>query len=144
VKDALKEIEKTISSIELNSQSQIRELLNNFLKDYLKKSKIDNYIGDYPTFIEPVHLEDNVKIGDDVLLGPNVYIGKNVELSDYVEISNSIIFDNSIIGENIKMDNCIIGKNSSISSTNVFVDNCVLIGNVKSKEELYRIMYKFT
>ncbi|MFX1388523.1 MAG: hypothetical protein ACFE9Z_00500 [Promethearchaeota archaeon] len=143
MKDALKKIEKVISSLDLNSRSQIRELLNNFLKEYLKKSKIDKYIGDYPTFIEPVHLEVNVKIGDDVLLGPNVYIGKNVEIGDYVEISNTIIFDNSLIGENIKMNNCIIGNNSSINSTNINLNNCVIIGNVKTKEELYRIMYKF-
>ncbi len=143
MKKELKEIEKIISSLELNSQSQIRVLLDNFLKNNLKKSKIDRYIGDYPTFIEPVYLEDNVKIGDDVLLGPNVYIGKNVEINNYVEIINSIVFDNAIIGENIKLDNCIIGKNSSLSCKNTPINNCVVVGNVKTKEELYKIMYKF-
>ncbi|MFX0021303.1 MAG: hypothetical protein ACFE9S_03185 [Candidatus Hermodarchaeota archaeon] len=143
MKKELKEIENIISSLELNSQSQLQYLLTNFIKTQLTQSKIDTYIGDYPTFIEPVYLEDNVKIGDDVLLGPNVYIGKNVEIKDYVEISNSIIFDNSIIGENIKLDNCIIGKNSSMKCKNVPIDNCVVVGNVKDKEELYKIMYKF-
>ncbi|MFW9901930.1 MAG: hypothetical protein ACFFDY_11720 [Candidatus Thorarchaeota archaeon] len=143
MKKDLKEIEKIISNLELNSQSQIKELLNNFLQTHLKRSKVDNFIGDYPTFIEPVHLEENVKIGDDVLLGPNVYIGKNSEIKDYVEISNSIIFDNAIIGENIKMDKCIIGKNVSLSSQNISLDNCVVIGDVKTKEELYKIIYKF-
>ncbi len=143
MKKELKEIDKIISSLELNSQSQLQDLLNNFIKTQLTQSKIDHYIGDYPTFIEPVYLEDNVKIGDDVLLGPNVYVGKNFEIKDYVEISNSIIFDNSIISENIKMDNCIIGKNSSLNCKNIPIDNCVVVGNVKDKEELYKIMYKF-
>ena len=143
MKKELKVIEKIISSLELNSQTQIQELLNKFLRTHLKRSKIDNFIGDYPTFIEPVHLEENVKIGDDVLLGPNVFIGKNSEIKDYVEISNSIVFDNAIIGENIKLDNCIIGKNSSLSCKNTPIDNCVVVGNVKTKEDLYKIMYKF-
>ncbi len=142
MKKDLKEIEKTISDLELNSQSQIQELLSNFLKTHLKRSKIENFIGDYPTFIEPVYLEENVKIGDDVLLGPKVYIGKNSEIKDYVEISNSIIFDNVIIGENMKLDNCIIGKNTMLSIKNLNVDNCVVIGKIKTKEELYKIMYK--
>ncbi|MFX0004619.1 MAG: hypothetical protein ACFE9C_10920 [Candidatus Hodarchaeota archaeon] len=143
MKNILREIEKIISNLELNSQSQIQDLLNNFLRTHLKLSKIDTYIGDYPTFIEPVYLEDNVKIGDDVLLGPNVYIGKNVEINNYVEISNSIVFDNALIAENIKLNNCIIGKNSSLSCKNTQIDNCVIVGLVKTKEELYKVMYKF-
>lgn len=143
MKKYLKKIEKVISDLELNSQSQIQELLKDFLKTHLKRSKIDSFIGDYPTFIEPVYLEENVKIGDDVLLGPNVYIGKNCEIKNYVEISNSIVFDNTKIDENIKLDNCIIGKNTLLNCKNVNIEHCVLIGNVKTKEELYRIMYKF-
>ena len=143
MKEALRDIEKVIKNLELNSQSQILELLNNFLKNNLKKSKIDTFIGDYPTFIEPVYLEENVKIGDDVLLGPNVYIGKDSKIKDYVEISNSIIFDSTLIGNNIKLDNCIIGKNTLLSCENINVDNCVIVGNVRTKEELHKIMYKF-
>ncbi len=143
MKKDLKEIEKIVSNLELNSQAQISELLSNFLQTHLNRNKIDSFIGDYPTFIEPVHLEDNVKIGDDVLLGPNIYIGKNSEIKDYVEMSNSIVFDNVVIGENIKLDNCIIGKNTLLSCENINVDNCVIVGNVRTKEELYKIMYKF-
>jgi NDP-sugar pyrophosphorylase family protein len=143
VKQQLKEIEKIISSLELNSQSQIKTMLDNFLRNHLNQSKIDSYIGDYPTFIEPVYLEENVSIGDDVLLGPNVYIAKNVEIKNYVEISNSIIFENAVIGENIKLDNCIVGKNSILSCKNIPINNCVVVGNVRTKEELYKIMYKF-
>ena len=143
MKKNLKEIEKIINNLELNSQSQIKELLNNFLKNHLKRSKIDNFIGDYPTFIEPVYLEENTIIGDDVLLGPNVFIGKNTEIKDYVEISNSIIYDNVKIGENIKLINCIIGRNTALNCTNITIDNCVVIGDVKNKEDLYRIMFKF-
>ena len=143
MKKDLKEIEKLVSDLELNSQSQIKDLLNKFLHTHLKRSKVDNFIGDYPTFIEPVHLEDSVKIGDDVLLGPNVYIGKNSEIRNYVEISNSIILENVVVGENIKLDNCIIGKNTSLLCENMNIDNCVVIGNVKTKEELFKNMYKF-
>lgn len=143
VKEALKEIEKDINNLELNSQSQMKVLLQNFLKNHLKRSKINNFIGDYPTFIEPVYLEANTKIGDDVLLGPKVYIGKNCEIKDYVEISNTIILDNVIIGENIKLDSCIIGKNTKLNLANINIDNCVVIGDVSNKEELYKIMYKF-
>ncbi len=143
MEEILKEIEKVINNLELNSQSQIKELLNNFLKTHLNRSKIDNFIGDYPTFIEPVYLEENVKIGDDVLLGPNVFIGKNSEIEDYVEISNSIIYSDAKIGENIKLDNCIIGKNSLLNCANINIDNCVVIGDVKNKEDLHKIMFKF-
>ena len=142
MKEDLEKIEKIINDPNLNSQSGIQELLSDFLQIHLKRSKIDNFIGDYPTFIEPVHLEDNVKIGDDVLLGPNVYISKNSEIKDYVEISNSIIFDNVVIGNNIKLDNCIIGKNAFLSCENIKVDNSVIVGKVNTKEELYKIIYK--
>ncbi|MFX1554862.1 MAG: hypothetical protein ACFFBV_13110, partial [Promethearchaeota archaeon] len=135
MKNNLEKIEKVISELELNSQSQIQKLLKDFLKTHLKRSKIDNFIGDYPTFIEPVYLEENVKIGDDVLLGPNVYVGKNCDINNYVEISNSIVFDNAIIDENIKINNCIIGKNTILNCRNVNIEHCVLVGNVKTKEE---------
>ena len=91
MKKDLEEIQNIVSKLELNSQTKIKELLSSFLQTHLNRNKIDNFIGDYPTFIEPVYLEENVKIGDDVLLGPNVYIGKNSEIKDYVEISNSIV-----------------------------------------------------
>jgi len=143
MRESLKEIEKIIGNMEKNTTSQIQELLEKFLKTHLKRSKIDSFIGDYPTFIEPVYLEENVTIGDDVLLGPNVYIGKNCELKDYVEISNSIIFDNSIIGENIKLDNCILAKNTFLNFKNENLENCVLFGNLKTKEDAYKIMFKF-
>ena len=73
--------------------------------------------------------------------GPTFYFYDQIK--DYVEISNSIIFDNCIISENIKLNNCIIGKNSSLNCKGVPIDNCVVVGNVKDKEELYKIMYKF-
>ncbi len=143
MKKDLEEIQKIIGKLELNSKTQIKDLLNYFLQTHLNRNKVDNFIGDYPTFIEPVHLEDNVRIGDDVLLGPNVYIGKDSEIKDYVEISNSIIFDNVFIGKNNKLGNCIIGKNTSLVCENINVNNCVIVGNIKSKEDLYKIIYKF-
>ena len=143
VKEDLKKIEDIIKNLELNSQSHLKVLLQDFLRNHLKKSKLENFIGDYPTFIEPVYLEANTKIGDDVLLGPNVYIGKNCEIKDYVELSNTIILDNVKIGENIKLDSCIIGKNTTLNLANITIDNCVLVGDVSNKEDLYKIMHKF-
>ena len=62
MKSSLKEIEKVIDNLDLKSQSQIKDLLINFLKNHLNQSKIDKFIGDYPTFIEPVYLEENVRM----------------------------------------------------------------------------------
>ncbi|KKN02682.1 hypothetical protein LCGC14_1115200, partial [marine sediment metagenome] len=69
----LKEIENLIERPENSDLNKIPDLIRSFFKNNITHSKIDNFIGDYPTFIEPVYLERNVKIGDDVLLGPNVY-----------------------------------------------------------------------
>jgi NDP-sugar pyrophosphorylase family protein len=99
-------------------------------------NRLEKFVGDYPTFIEPVYLEDNVKIGDDVLLGPNVYIGANSEIQDYVEMSNTIIFENVIIGENFKLENCVVAKDSSFKFKNLNLKNSVLIGETNSKDEL--------
>lgn len=139
MKKELEKIEKSIDKIKENQTSEINHLLTKFLKINLIKSKIDSYIGDYPTFIEPVYLEDNVRIGDDVLLGPNVYIGANSEIGNYVEISNSIIFENVKIGENFKLVNCIVDKNSVFEFSNLSVKNCILKGSANSEENLNKI-----
>ncbi|KKM68933.1 hypothetical protein LCGC14_1455930 [marine sediment metagenome] len=135
----LEKIKKIIDEIKENQTSEINDLLTRFLRTSLKRSKIDNFIGDYPTFIEPVFLEENVKIGDDVLLGPNVYIGANSEIGNYVEISNTIIFENVIIGENFKLVNCIVDKNSVFEFSNLNVKNCILKGSANSEENLNKI-----
>jgi NDP-sugar pyrophosphorylase family protein len=130
----LKEIEYVVENED--NIDKIPELLNTFLKTHLKRSKIDKYIGDYPTFIEPVYLEDNVKIGDDVLLGPNTYIGANSIIGDYAEISNTVIFDNVKIGDNFKLDKCIIGRNSDLNFANFSANNSIIKGSGNSKENL--------
>ena len=137
----LKEIENLIDDIENVEKVTISNLLATFLKTNLKRSKVDNYIGDYPTFIEPVYLEKNVKIGDDVLLGPNTYIGANSTIGNYAEISNTIIFDNVTIGENFKIDNCIIGKGSNFAFTNLNVKNSILKGSVTSEDDLQKFTF---
>ncbi len=134
MKEELTKIEEIIVNPEEIKKSNIQELMITFFAKL--KNRVDNYIGDYPTFIEPVYLEDNVKIGDDVLLGPNVYIGANSEISDYVEISNTIIFNNVKIGENFKLENCIVAKDSSFNFKDLNMKNSVLIGETSSKDEL--------
>jgi NDP-sugar pyrophosphorylase family protein len=104
-------------------------------------NKIEKYIGDYPTFIEPVYLEENVKIGDDVLLGPNVYVGRNSEIGDYVEISNSILFENVKISENIKLENCIIAADCVMNFTNVSFNNLLIKGASDSQNGLRKLNF---
>jgi len=137
MKEALTLIEENIVTPKKIELSNIQELMGTFFAKL--KNRVDNYIGDYPTFIEPVYLEDNVKIGDDVLLGPNVYIGANSEIADYVEISNTIIYENVKIGENFKLENCIVAKNSSFNFTDLNVKNSLLMGvaNLKTELEIY-------
>jgi len=135
----LKEIETLIENTKDKDLSKISELLKSFFKKYITRSHIDSYIGDYPTFIEPVYLEDNVKIGDDVLLGPNVYIGKDSVINDYGEISNTIILENATIGKNFKLNNCIIGKNSVFNFSNLNIKSCILQGKANSEDELNKI-----
>jgi NDP-sugar pyrophosphorylase family protein len=139
MKELLQQLENLLSEKEIDL-AKIKQLKTKLLKEHIKGLKIDNYIGDYPTFMEPVILGDNIKIGDDVLIGPKVYIGNNSELEDYVEISNCIVFDNVKIGSNFKLNNCIIVKDSKLNFNNFSNQNCILKGIAESKEELEIIL----
>ncbi|MFX1408059.1 MAG: hypothetical protein ACFFC9_14105 [Promethearchaeota archaeon] len=132
--EEIQEIEKLCENLENIKEFNILPLFRKTLKKLT--NKVDNYLGDYPTFIEPVYLEEKVKIGDDVLLGPNVYIGANSIIGDYVEISNSIVLDNVSIGDNFKLENCIITKNSKLSFSNLNINDSILAGSANSKQEL--------
>jgi NDP-sugar pyrophosphorylase family protein len=134
MKKLLAKIEELIGNFDDINKSDIKELMQRFFTKL--SNRLENYVGDYPTFIEPVYLEDNVKIGDDVLLGPNVYIGANSVIQDYVEISNTIIFNNVNIGQNFKLENCVVAKNSSLNFINLNMKNSVLVGVANSKNEL--------
>jgi NDP-sugar pyrophosphorylase family protein len=120
---------------------KLKEMFSDFLRNDLKGLHVENYIGDYPTFMEPVFLSENIKIGEDVLIGPNVYIGENSEIGDYVQLSNSIVFDNVKIGDNIKLENCIVTSNWWILYKNDSENNCVIDGRSFSKEymKIFRI-----
>ena len=80
MKEELNRIEELSKDYENIDKSDIKKLMQKFFTKI--RNRLENYVGDYPTFIEPVYLEDNVKIGDDVLIGPNVYIGTNSEIQD--------------------------------------------------------------
>ena len=134
--EKLNELEKNLSNLDEPSLKKVPKLLKSLFKDLTHE--VENYIGDFPTFIEPVHLEGPVKIGDDVLLGPNVYIGKNVEIGDYNEISNSVIFDNVRLGENMKIEDCIILKDSVIDLSDSFLKRVILSGNNKKSPETFK------
>ncbi|MFX1297864.1 MAG: hypothetical protein ACFFD2_23835 [Promethearchaeota archaeon] len=138
IKRKIIEIEEIINSEKVDI-AKAKTLFNSVLLEI--KNRIESYIGDYPTFIEPVFLEENVKIGDDVLLGPNVYIGTNSEIGNYVEISNSIVFENVKIGENFKLENCIILKNSVFNFSNLTLKNCILKGISNSENDIKKIEF---
>lgn len=135
MKEDLKQLEQLLNEKEYNLE-KIKILKSKLLKEHIKGLKIEHYIGDYPTFMEPVILGDQVKIGDDVLIGPKVYIGSNSVIEDYAEISNSIIFDNVKIGRNFKLDNCIIIKNSNLNFDNFSSKNSILKGIAKTRDVL--------
>lgn len=134
MKEELSKIEGLIGNFDNIDKTDIKRLIQKFFTKL--SNHLENYVGDYPTFIEPVYLEDNVKIGDDVLLGPNVYIGANSVIQDYVEISNTIIFDNVLIGQNFKLENCVVAKDSSLNFSNLNMKDSALIGVANSKNEL--------
>ena len=141
MKEYLEEIEQLIAKKVINID-EVKQTYKNFIKNKLKGQHcVDNFIGDYPTFIEPVYLGENVKIGDDVLIGPNVYIGNYCEIGDYGEIINTILFDNVALGENFKLENCIIAKNSKFSFNNLNAFSCIIIGKAKKKENLKIISF---
>lgn len=134
MKEELVKIEEIIQDFENIKKSDIKEVMQRFFTKL--SNRLENYVGDYPTFIEPVYLEDNVKIGDAVLLGPNVYIGTNSVIQDYVEISNTIILNNVKIGKNFKLDNCVVAKDSSLNFNNLNMKNSALFGVANSINEL--------
>ncbi len=141
MKMSLGEIEKLISEEEIDTD-KVRERQINFIKNELRGQHcVDKYIGDFPTFIEPVHLGSNVKIGEDVLLGPNVYIGNNCEIGNYTELVNTILFDNVVLGDNFELENCIIAKNSKLKFNNLSAFSCILKGQTDSKENLNIISF---
>jgi NDP-sugar pyrophosphorylase family protein len=135
MRDKLNELEKYIKEKDMDT-TKILNLMTEILAKNIQGLKIENYIGDYPTFMEPVILGDKVKIGDDVLIGPKVYIGNNSEIEDYVEISNSIIFDNVKIGSNSKINNCIIIKDSKLNFANSSFNDSILKGKAESVVDL--------
>ena len=139
MKELLQQLEILLIEKEIDLV-KIKELKSKLLKEHIKGLKIDNYIGDYPTFMEPVILGDSVKIGDDVLIGPKVYIGDNSEIEDYAEISNCIIFDNVKIGKNFKLDNCIIAKDTELNFDNFSNRNTIIKGIAESIDELELIL----
>ncbi len=140
MKEKLEEIEELVNEIEVDIL-KLQSLFSNFLKKHLKGLIIENYIGEYPTFMEPVILGEKVKIGDDVLIGPYVYIGDNSEIGNYAELSNTIIFDNVRVGTNIKLDNCIVTKNCKLNFNNSNIKNCILKGIANSEKEVLKIYF---
>lgn len=141
MKELIGKIENSIQDIDNIDTIKIRKIFQDILKEIKHHHKIDNYIGDFPTFIEPVHLGNNVNLGDDVLLGPNVYIGNNCELGDYIELSNTIVLNNVKLGNNFTLENCIIAKDSKFNLNAIKEKNCILKANTDKKENIKKITF---
>ena len=141
MKELIEKIENSIKNIDGIDLSNLRSIFQDALKEIKNHHKIDKYIGDFPTFIEPVYLGDNVILGDDVLLGPNVYIGSNSKLGDYVELSNTIILDNVTLGNNFTLENCIIMSGSSLNFDILKEKNCIIKGTADQKENITKVTF---
>ena len=137
--DKLNEIKASISDFNQINLKSVKESFLSLIKSLT--NQIESYVGDYPTFIEPVYLEENVKLGDDVLLGPNVYVGKNCEIGNYVEVSNSIILDNVKVNENIKLENCIVATDCEMNFTNGTFNNLLIKGVSDSQNGLQKLNF---
>ena len=136
MEDELRQIRIIVEGGKSLNHERLRNQFRNFLQNCLKGLQVDSYIGDYPTFMEPAFLGENVVIGDDALIGPRVYVGENCEIGDYVQISNSIIFENAKIGDNIKLENCIVMHNAWLLYKNDSEKNCIIDGRSFSKEHM--------
>lgn len=139
MKEELELVKNALEDLNVISKTD----LENVLKSLFTKisNHLDDYIGDFPTFIEPVYLERNVEIGDDVLLGPNVYIGANSKIGDYVELSNTIVFDEVTLGNNMKLENCIIAPKSNLNFENFKSKSTILSGKADSEKGLTKIPF---
>ncbi|MHA1149867.1 MAG: sugar phosphate nucleotidyltransferase [Promethearchaeota archaeon] len=117
-----------------------------FLKDIIKMNArfitgltINGYKGDYPTFIEPVHLQPGVEIGDTVLLGPNVIIKEGCKLGTFCELTNTILYKNVELGKLAKLNWCIVDEN--VLLPNEFTaENCFITLN-KKKGSIHKIEF---
>ncbi|MBN1803586.1 MAG: hypothetical protein JW891_18900 [Candidatus Lokiarchaeota archaeon] len=115
ITEALEIIKSEVNHINSGEDSpdRLKEILKNN-NETLRGLKIKGYIGDFPTFIEPVILTPGVKIGDTALLGPNVVIGGMSELGAFCELSNTILLDKVLLGKHCKLSYCIVDSNINL------------------------------
>lgn len=90
------------------------------------------YTGEFPTLIEPATAK-MCKIGDSVLAGPYVYIGKDSTIGDYTEISQSVLLGNNKIGNNVQIEQAIIGLNVEIPNGSIIKETLVMENNESHK-----------
>ncbi|MEJ2252485.1 MAG: hypothetical protein P8Y70_21075 [Candidatus Lokiarchaeota archaeon] len=135
MKDKIQQIKDLIQKKGDLNKNLIQSLFRVCLKE-LTRNKIDKFIGDFPSFLEPVHLEDNVKIEDDVLLGPKVFIGSNTSIGEFSELSNCIVLNDVSLGKAFKLENCIIAEGSQLNFEGQKLENCIIRGSGKSLDEI--------
>lgn len=113
----------------------IKEILQ-FIGINLEGLCIEGYIGDFPTFIEPVFLNHGVKIGDTVLLGPNVLIDKECSLGDFCELSNTILFEGVSLEKYCKLNWCIVDQGLTLPQKFI-AKKAFITKNVKGEIQLF-------
>lgn len=135
MKETIESMKKLVQKEKIIDKKEINSLLQESLKG-LTRNKIEDFVGDFPSFLEPVHLEKNVKIEDDVLIGPKVYIGSNSIIGEFSELSNCIVLENVSIGEAFKLDHCIIAEGSKLDFNGLTLQNCLIRGSGNSIEDI--------
>ena len=123
--------------LKVKSDGNIGEL-KNLLKSISSKLRgltIEGYIGDYPTFIEPVFLKPGIKIGDTVLLGPNAYLDEGCDLGTFTELANVILSKNGKAGKLTKLVWCVVDANVTLPE-NFEANNCFITKDETGKLEI--------
>lgn len=135
----MSQLDEEINSLILKGKKDgnIAEL-KSLLKDIILKLKgltIEGYIGDYPTFIEPVFLKPGIKIGDTVLLGPNAYIDEGCDLGAFTELANVILSKNVKTGKLTKLRWCVVDANIELPEK-YEAQNCFITKDESGKLEI--------
>ena len=130
-----KEIKSVILKVkEGGNVTELKSLLKN-ISAKLKGLTIEGYIGDFPTFIEPVFLKPGIKIGDTVLLGPKAYIDEGCELGTFTELANVILSKNVKTGKLTKLRWCVVDTNVSLPEK-FEANNCFITKDETGKLEI--------
>lgn len=117
------------------------------LKNYSKDTSIligkDTIIHKNVKLIEPVIIDDEVKISQNSTIGPNVVIHKGVVVQENCEIKNSIIYEETFLTDGLSLDSKLVFKENLFDfPTNILyeIDNKFIS---KSRFSLFKKLFNF-